>query len=311
MSDEHETELVRQFRELAGAPAGVDVFDFHVRGCPIRATYTGGSVSSLTLTSPYLRAAPAPAPGAPAPRPPAGAPVVVRPMDIALRPEGKADRSAKEKGIAREVQTGDAMFDREVYIDSPSDEPVIRHVLASPELRAGVRALLAEGITQVRIDDAEAKTSALLVEFVRPGAGPDRARRLLDAFAGVVCNLPPVVSSPVVRPPDEQRRWLIAGAYLSGFLLCFGIPPYFVAAGPRCESNPGASSLFSLDGCYTPVPLGIVAGLAVGLPLSAAVSRRFHGRSNSADRTFWARLLTVVITIQLAIGVFAAILWLR
>ncbi|XYI03852.1 hypothetical protein ACMHYB_30455 [Sorangium sp. So ce1128] len=46
MDEDHESELVRQLRELAGAPRDTDELDFHVRGCPIRAKYTAGSSSS-------------------------------------------------------------------------------------------------------------------------------------------------------------------------------------------------------------------------------------------------------------------------
>jgi hypothetical protein len=67
--------------------------------------------------------------------------VAVRPA-IVFRREGDFDRLAKKIHLSREVQTGDASFDAEVYVDSDSPDEAVRRTLAEPALRSAVRDLL-------------------------------------------------------------------------------------------------------------------------------------------------------------------------
>ncbi|WP_437742762.1 hypothetical protein WMF39_45780 [Sorangium sp. So ce1504] len=234
-------------------------------------------------------------------------------MKIKLRRETDEDRAARSRGVACEAQTGDPLFDDEVYIDSPSDEQTVLRTLASPELRAGVRALLAEGVEHVILDDKDGEISALLLHFTRAPHDAHRASRMLDAFVGVALNAPCVITSSEQRPADTERALLITGGILCGVLGTLGIAAYSLAAGQRCEfdSNPEASVLFSLDGCFTPAALGLTVGYLPGFLLGAAVSRRFRGRSDSHDRARSAHALTLILSVQLAIWLFAALLWLR
>ncbi|WP_438040508.1 hypothetical protein [Sorangium sp. So ce128] len=314
MDDNPESEIVRQFRELAGAPQGTNDFHMSTCGCPLRVKYSPGSVSSLTLSAPYPSRMTAPAHGPLAAyRHPGEVFVAVRPMKIKLRRETDEDRGARSRGVVREVQTGDPLFDDAVYVDSRSDPQTVLRALASPELRGGVRALLAEGIEHVILDDKAGEISALLLHFTRAPHSPDRASRVLGAFAAVVLNVPSVSTSSEQRPADVERALLIFGAVLCLLLLFIGVPVYLLAAGQRCdfENNPGANVLFSLDGCFTPFSLGLAAGLLVGPLLAAAVARRFHGRSDSLERSSAAYAVTLVLSVQLAVWLFAALLWLR
>lgn len=314
MDDNPESELVQQFRTLAGVPQGTNEINLSVYGCMLRVKYSPGSVSSLTLSAPYpSRMAPLALGPQAAYRHPAGAFVAVRPMGIKLRRETNEDRTARSRGVACEIQTGDALFDDEVYIDSPSDAPIVLRALASPELRGGVRALLAEGAEYVLLDSKDGEISALLLHFRRTPPPADLARRMLEAFAAVVLNAPCVIASSERRPADVERALLASGAIACGILLFLGVPAYFVAAGERCdfESNPDASVLLSKDGCFTPFSLGLVAGLPAGLVLAAVVSRRLRGRSNSHERASSACAVTLVLSVQLAVWLFAGLLWLR
>lgn len=314
MSDDPEGQLVQQFRELARAPRETEWpvhFDFHVGGCPLRVTYSVQEF--LRLRTPYTVSEQSPPDGAQATyRPHAGAPLsAVRPMHIELRPETHDDRGAKAAGVAVEVQTGDPPFDEAVYVDSPSDPRIVQRVLGSPELRAGVRALLAEGFSSIVIDDDEGEICAHLQAFSESLRRPGCAMRLLDAFAAIARNVPHVARSSGPRPADVERSLLRMGGLLCFVLLVLGTPGYFVAAGARCdfEDNPDAAVLLSLDGCFTPIPLGLAAGLVAGLALAAVVSRRIRGRSSSHQRASWAYAILLTLSVQMAIALSAAVLW--
>lgn len=315
MDDDPESELLRQFHELAGAAPGTTEFYFDIRGCHIRVHYGGGSVSHFALSAPYPSAGAAPqAPmgGAQtAYRHPAGAFVAIRPMKIKLRRQTDEDRAAKARGSVRATQTGDPSFDHEVYIDSPSDALTTQRVLASRDLREGVRALLAQGFEHVIVDDKKGEIQALLLQFTRVPSAPDRAQRTLDAFAALACNTPSVLTSSEQRPADTERALLIIGGALCVVCLVAGIPGYFLAAGTRCDDNAAASLLSSSDGCLTPVAMGLLPGFFAGLVLGTLVARRFRGRSDSHQRATSAAAIVLVLSIEVAIALSALLLWAR
>ncbi|AUX48481.1 uncharacterized protein SOCE26_100190 [Sorangium cellulosum] len=312
MNGDPEAELARQFREMAGAPRETEWpvhFHLHAGGCPIRVIYSVQEF--IRLRSPYaLGAQPPPGGAQSAYRAPAGAPLsAARPMNIELRPETAGDRAAKAAGVAAEVQTGDPPFDHAVYIHAPGDPQITQRVLGSAELRAGVRALLAEGFSSIVIDDEQGDICAHLQAFTAAHGRPGCARRMLDAFAAIARNVPHVAPAP--RPADAGRSLLLLGGVLCSALLLLGAPAYFFAAGARCDPDgpPGASVLWALDGCFAPIPVGLAVGLALGLPVAAVVSRQMRGRSDSHVRAPYASLILVILAIQVAIALSAAVLW--
>ncbi|WP_437742755.1 hypothetical protein WMF39_45740 [Sorangium sp. So ce1504] len=314
MNGDPESALARQFRELAGAPKEAEWpvdFHFNIGGYPVRVTYSVQDF--IRLRSPYVPGAQRPVDGAQvAYREPAGAPLsAVRPMSIELRPETSEHGAAKAALVSTEVQTGDSPFDHEVYIHSPSDPHIVQRVLGSPELRASVRELLAEGFSSIDIDDERGEICAHLQAFADRHCRPGCAARMLDAFATIARNVPHVGRSSALRPADTGRTLLLVGGVLCAVLLLLGAPVYFFAAGDRCdfENNGGASVLLSWDGCFTPVPLGLAAGLPVGLALAAAVSSRIRGRSDSHERASFAHAILVILAVQLAIALSAAVMW--
>ncbi|MGK3988411.1 hypothetical protein WME99_35540 [Sorangium sp. So ce136] len=314
MNGDAEMELARQFRDLAGAPKETEWpvhFDFHIGGYPLRVTYSVQEF--LRLRAPYALSEQSPPDGAQAAyRSNAGAPLsAIRPMNIELRSETSDHRAAKAAGVAAEVQTGDPPFDSEVYIDSPSRSHVVQRVLGSPELRASVRALLAEGFSSIVIDDDEGEICAHLQAFTESHQRPGCAARMLDAFVAIVRNVPHVARSSEPRPADAERTLLRIGGILCFVLLVLGTPGYFLAAGARCEfeANPGVTVLLSLDGCFTPIPLGLSAGLLAGLAVARIVSRRIRGRSSSHERASYAYAILMTLSIQVALALSAAVLW--
>lgn len=73
------------------------------------------------------------------------------PMFLRLTPERSADRLFKALGFSRELQTGDATFDRTVYVacDHPGLPPVLQTDAA---IRDAVRATFVTGVTKIFTD---------------------------------------------------------------------------------------------------------------------------------------------------------------
>ena len=59
------------------------------------------------------------------------------PRPLCLRPETGLDRWAKRLRLARELVTGDAQFDNEVYVDSDDGDEKVRALLSSGPIRSG------------------------------------------------------------------------------------------------------------------------------------------------------------------------------
>jgi hypothetical protein len=70
---------------------------------------------------------------------------------IALKREDHSDVAAKQKRVLREVQTDDASFDREVFVDSPARPTEVHAVLASPTFRQSVRGALDLGVVSIEL----------------------------------------------------------------------------------------------------------------------------------------------------------------
>lgn len=69
-------------------------------------------------------------------------------ISFELRLEAPSDRATKALGLAVEPVTGDAEFDRAVYIEA--DDPAVVAALRRDELRAGVWQALAGGVERIR-----------------------------------------------------------------------------------------------------------------------------------------------------------------
>lgn len=119
-----------------------EAFVVTVDDVDVRVEYTSGTTPTVFLSAPYAPRGGPPTVGAgyrESGIERIGAP---RPLMIELSLEGEDERRAKRTGVSREVQTGDAAFDRGVYVCSSSEDRVVSRVLASARLRAAVRLLL-------------------------------------------------------------------------------------------------------------------------------------------------------------------------
>jgi hypothetical protein len=234
-----------------GEPFVVTIDDVNVR-----VEYTGGTTPTVFLSAPY------------APR--GGPPTVAagyresgieriaaaRPLMIELSLEGEDERRAKRAGVSREVQTGDATFDRGVYVCSSSEDRVVSRVLASPRLRAAVRMLLEDGFGKIEIDD---ENGNITTQRGISGHARAEAAAVARAFADIARDV------PVVDQTGRRRRrtWPIA----AGIGLLFGVPAVVVTA--------------FITAPILWVALGCAAGGALGAAVAVPIARTQHGRSDS------------------------------
>ncbi len=310
---EAEEDLVQQLRRLTGAGPEEKALTFGRDGITLRATYHPGSSSHVEFEASY--------PSTPRrtsnhqdyrgmPERPRSVP---RPMSIKLARETVADRVAKQRGVAREVQTGDAAFDAEVYVDTPSADDVVLHVLAAPALRAGVRTLIDEGLIRLVLDDERQRVTATLSTFASPTHDGRRGARIVDALAAIVAHASPVVASGE-RPRGDPAEGLLGCAGGLAFLLFIGaIPAYFAAAPSRCveRADEGESLRCEEPGCCTGPPIGCAAGLPLAIVLAALVRRRFRGRSSSHTSRTLATVVVTTLVVELAVAVATYVVWHR
>jgi hypothetical protein len=259
-----EPDLVRTLRELGGVTAAEGELRVHRGGVDVGVTCSGGSSTWVELAAVYPVAGGA---GAGSPyRDGARAPLrAPRPMRIALRPETGEDRKAKMKGISRELQTLDAKFDEQVYVDSESEDDVILAVLSEP-VRNAVRALLAEDFGEIVVDDEQGHVTATLRRFSVEET-PERAERILAAFTGLVREMPAVETGAKRRSHPEETFLSV----LVGLLILSGVAS--VAVGGLLVTTHHVGAL--LLGLTIGAVCGVVAGFTVPW---------FRGRSGSYER---------------------------
>ena len=151
------------------------------------------------------------------------------PVFLQLSPERRTHRLFKYLGFARELQTGDAGFDLEVYVacDHPALAPLLESEAA---LRDCVRALFRSGVTRIHTDGRHLWAR-------QPGDRlPDERslaalRALRDALALVPGTDSGILHDPFVRRAllAETVAWSLALYGLSGLVVHLSrpLPLYF------------------------------------------------------------------------------------
>ena len=283
-----EADLVIGLRKLARVDSGDD-FSLEREGMRIAVSYSGGSSSSLTLTARYdavARAEAGTGTREASYRKSARGGVVrgIRPMSITLREEEPADRQAKDDGLSREHQTGDAAFDRRVYIDSPTVDAELLQAVLSESVRGGARELVDLGFEPIEIDDAAGNVTARTGRFGKLAGIDDAPERVIGAFAKLLSGLPPVSATGGEHP--QRSGAPLALAILGGIALVVGTPIgcFGVAGAYDCtESSEDGSSIKA--GCGGPIGFAVVAAVVVGFAVmfgARALARpRIAGRSDS------------------------------
>jgi hypothetical protein len=155
---------------------------------------------------------------------------------VLLRAEGGLDRLGKRLGLNREVQIGDAPFDRAVYIETDAPDEAVRGLLGDEARRRAVIEILGAGFSVIHVHTGGARVSA---SRPRPGAvhlASETVRRVAQSLA----LLAPAVPAPVV-PADgssPKRRPVLAAAFvvlfLAGLVAFFGAPMGMLAIRDAC-----------------------------------------------------------------------------
>jgi hypothetical protein len=295
--------IVRELRKLARAEG--DDFEVVWDGLRVAVSYTPGSSRSVLFAVPYDAPQRAAETGF---RDPARL-HAVRPMKVVLAPERPEHVRGKAAGVDVEHQTGDPMFDRRVYIDAPSAEP-LPHLLRSPVVRAAVLRLFEQNFQLVEIDDDAGRITARSTSFVdpRPATGT-HGRDALAAFVDLARALPPVFARQGKHPDDplrhrSQRLFAIAfGIFL------IGAPASCISLGGECGDDIPESRLFH---CLAPGAIGLVSGLVVSLVVRAIVhpglEARYSGTSSSSRRIeTYSIALGLVVFIGIMVTVAGAL----
>ena len=122
-------------------------------------------------------------------------PRITSPAPLTLRLETRVDRAGKSLRINRETQTGDAVFDERIYLESEATDDLVLAVLADPSVRANVISCLTLGAASLTLD-AEGN---LGIDFPLPSedaAAPARLALLLDTLAAAAEAIPPLQGEP-------------------------------------------------------------------------------------------------------------------
>jgi hypothetical protein len=281
-----ENELVRELRAIAKAGESDD-FTITRDGVGVRVSYSSGSSSHANLSVAYTRGAAAPTIASPTYRGgPVRAPRAPRPLRIELVPERSTHLMTKESGVDREVQTGDAAFDREVYIDTRAPDEAVLFTLAPEEVRAAVRALFATGVQRVRLDE-DGRHTAHISTFASREAKPGRGAKMVDAMVALARHVP-WIESAGDPPPDRLKS---IGATLSVAAVVGFFAQAFVAfplAPAGCvTSDDDGSSLHCIEvagsNCCAPLGYGALFGIPLGLVIAILAVRSIRGRSDASD----------------------------
>jgi len=195
--------------------------------------------------------------------------------------EGKDHLEAKEKGLVREVQTGDTAFDKAVYIESAMTDEDIRTTLLDPAVRHAIRELLSLS-SAVTIADGRVKVTLRKTDLTFDPIGLRARLGLLRVIAGaprprIATKIPEPRAVTLLKrvlyfaAPIPPALWVVAGIYF-----------------PTTSKMPALLSAFS--------------GFVVWVLVQPLLTRVLRGRSTSHRELFLARIYTFLFLPGLAIG---------
>jgi len=189
-------DIVPGLAALAGADGKVALeaqkaFDVTIDDVTIHVEYSAGTTPTVFLSTPYLSRPTAAHVGRDRGyrESPTAAIAAARPLAIELCLESDLDRDAKARGVTRELQTGDAEFDRMIYVDSPAPDEVLASVFAGRALREACRTLLDDGFLEIWIDDERGEITTRRGLSTRARLPADQVIR---AFAAIARDVPPL-----------------------------------------------------------------------------------------------------------------------
>jgi len=204
----------------------------------------------------------------------------VRPMDVTLRIESAGDTLDKKKGVVVELQTGDPEFDDKVFVDTQTENAVMREVL-NEKARDAVRRLFACRKPLVSIDSSGTLelsgtqievTGGTIAALFFEGLGEhssivDPGKHVLDAMRDLARAVPPIrAAQGAKRAPMAVKRRM---AFLATAVAAFVVSAVNLYEHPR-----GMTALASAAG-------GAVVGGLLSFPLTPLVFYDVRGTSNA------------------------------
>ncbi len=125
-----------------------------------------------------------------------------------IRREIGLDKMSKAIGLGREVQVGDADFDKAVYIVSGSPDAVVGEVLGPSEVRRVVQRVVHHGFSVFM--SQEGLTATALAGFWSNFNEADLVPtlRLLEELAAALPPTDPAIASKLLTPPSPTRMVL-------------------------------------------------------------------------------------------------------
>jgi len=311
-----EIDLVDALRAMAEPGTARDSNDFVIvaDNVRVRVEYSGGSSSSLSLSTSYDANATllTKVGGAEAGyRASSLGPIrAVRPLSIALTRESDDDIAAKRSGVNVEHQTGETEFDKKLYIDSPTTDPEVLQAVLHQGTRAAAIALFNLGMSFVEID-GRGRVSAQMTGFVSTEPAKDKGAKMVRAFAALAAGLPKVEAT---GESHEALPW--GGRAALGVALAIvgltAAPIAFFGIASSVDCTEGTDEGVSLkDGCGAPGVIGLVFGLAFATftlwLVTPYVTAKLRGRSRSSGRIHTIRIATAVLAAELAFVLASAI----
>lgn len=193
--------------------------------------------------------------------------------DLRFVRETAAHVEAKARGVAREVETGDAAFDAAVYVESPIEDAAVLTVLGPPAVRAAIERLLGMS-SWVRVSGG---TVSVHLDRGEGTFAPERLRACLG-FLRVIAGAPRrLVASraPVSRAAELAKlfTWVVSPLGLATALF----------AGDRWSP---ASRM--------PWFFGALAGVMIATALHPLLRRALSGHSRSFRDVRFARATGLV-----------------
>jgi len=297
--------LVEELRALAGVSPDTNTFNIVHDGRGVHVQFSPGSTDSLSVTTRVPDASSEKRIVSAGYRDATARPLIVaRPLGVTLRWENGSDHYAKEAGVNRELQTGDLDFDRRVFIDTIASDDAVRALLASPDARSAIIALLSEKCSSLTIDDEYGNIALSLFEFTTRAPPQGRGARIVAALATLAASLPPVLASGEAPPVNTQKRAAKTGCGLAfaGFILT-PIAAIGLAPDHCVESDDEGSNLVCSAGpeCCMPLLSGLAVGLLASLPVVVAIQRLVRGQSDSSENRLTLTIAAVGLFIELGI----------
>jgi hypothetical protein len=206
--------------------------------------------------------------------------------DVTFRREDDLDVMAKEREVARELQTGDDEFDRAVYIESDAPDAHLLTMLAAPAVRTAITSLVSRGL-RVRIVEGTISTD----DRATPECFTEERTRKIVSALRVIAGAPRSLER-VVEEPRSGARVLAKLVYLC---LPLGVLLLFVGSSSYPAISYGNLAL-----------AGGLAALIVAIAIQPLLTRAMRGRSTSHRELVPMRGVSFVglVVLGIALSIF-------